>query len=94
MCAVDHDDGMLMIKMILNSSASGGTQFTTFTSTKVQILTRSALSRCLQQELCAHLAPFTQFTCVTSTHVQILTPEELQHLLLRAMRRMGGWALG
>ena len=57
MCAVDHDDGMLMIKMILNNSASGGTQFTTFTSTEVQILTRSALRRCLLQELCAHLAP-------------------------------------
>ncbi len=49
-----------------------GTQFTSFTGTKVQILTA--------EELCARrrqLVRGTQFTSFTGTKVQILTDEEL-----------------
>jgi hypothetical protein len=49
----------------------GTTQFTCFTSTKVQLLTSDEAD-------CEYLHVGTQFTCFTSTKVQILTPEELQ----------------
>ena len=47
-----------------------GTQFTCFTSTKVQILTLEEL-RARQAD-----ARLPQFTCFTGTKVPILTPEE------------------
>jgi aminopeptidase C len=47
-----------------------GTQFTCFTSTKVQILNRDRVGRCW-------LWAGTQFACFTGTKVQILTQLEL-----------------
>jgi hypothetical protein len=56
---------------------SAGTQFTCFTSTKVQILTRCSNGRWRGQRS-------THFTCFTNTKVQILTPEEQGWSLLDA----------
>jgi hypothetical protein len=54
-----------------------GSQFTCFTSTKVQILTPEALCVAVTfgARVCGKetLPPGTQFTCFTSTKVQILT---------------------
>jgi hypothetical protein len=52
-----------------------GTQFTSFTSTPVQILTLRPSIPKLVGGIDSHSA--AQFPCFTGTKVQILTPEEL-----------------
>jgi hypothetical protein len=64
-----------LISMAYEPHRSAGTQFTGFSSTKVQILTRAPQAfSCLCKALASCIG--TQFTCFTGTKVQILTPEE------------------
>ena len=65
----DEKDGQDVDKRIC---VNDGTQFTCFTSTKVQMLTPEELDK----RYCVNDG--TQFTCFTSAKVQMLTPQELR----------------
>jgi hypothetical protein len=62
----------------IREAVSPGTQFTCFTSTKVQILTPRSIPRYS-----------VTVTCFTSTKVQILTPEELRARRKQARKLCG-----
>jgi hypothetical protein len=70
-----------MVAILGITAAGTGTQFTCFTSSKVQILTPEELGDRHSQRSSASASPC--FTCFTSTEVQILTPELLALLVQR-----------
>ena len=72
--------------------ARAGTQFTCFTSTKLQILTPGADDSQRPRDPRQVRRRGTHFTCFTGTKVQILTPEELharqRRKSARSLRRL------
>jgi hypothetical protein len=67
------------------SAKLAGTQFTFFTSTKVQILAPEVLL--MQRALAAQLSIQRQFTCFTGTKVEIVTQKRQRALAAQLSRQ-------